>query len=167
MSREILDLFSLGAALGNPRHTIQAKVSFKGDSRLPGLAFWKVKSHCSPGERHQAAKQQSIQAHKALGSKLILSPSFLKSPDSWNLAASSSQPEFFSIKHQRTWKDHIGKPDLCLPTQMIHSLRTDLCCVMVGLMFILFNLVGIKDAQTASKAVPSRVCEGVSLEACT
>lgn len=122
----------------------------------------KVKSHCSPGERHQAINQQSIQTYMALGSKLTLSPSFLKSPDSRNLAASSSEPGCFSIKNQRTWKDHIGKPSLCPSTpRMTHRLRTDLCLVMVDLMFILLNSVGMKEA--ASKAMFLRVCEGMSL----
>lgn len=46
---------------------------------------------------------------------------------------------------------------------MMHRLRTDLCLVMVDLMFILFNSVGIKDAQAASKVMSFRVCEGMSI----
>lgn len=40
MSREILDLFSHGAALGNPQHMTEAKVLFRENRRLPGVAFF-------------------------------------------------------------------------------------------------------------------------------
>lgn len=40
MSREILDLFSHGAALGNPQPMIEAKVLFRENRRLLDVAFF-------------------------------------------------------------------------------------------------------------------------------
>lgn len=44
----------------------------------------------------------------------------------------------------------------------MHKLRIDLCGVMIKFMIIISMLIGIKDAQTATKTVLSGDCEGVS-----